>query len=82
MSYDRRSDMDRRAHLHYEGVDEDAAWIAGEVIRHGRSTGWVEEASERAQAAEIEGILARYNIGYVGNGVWAHHAGGTRSFRT
>lgn len=62
-------------------MDEDAAWIATEVIRKGKSHGWVEEPGEEATATGIEAILARFNIGYLGNGTWAHHPGGTRKFQ-
>ena len=30
--YDRRSSFERRANMHYESAEEDAAYIAGEVI--------------------------------------------------
>lgn len=79
--YDRRSTMDRRAGLRYDGPVEDAAWIASEVIRRGKSVGWVEEEAQRPIAAEIEGILSKFNIGYAGGGVWAHKAGGSRFFQ-
>lgn len=78
--YDRRSSFERRANMHYDGV-EDAAWIASDVIRKGKSHGWVEIDTEREIAAQIEEILSIYNIGYTGRGVWAHHAGGTRFFQ-
>jgi hypothetical protein len=78
--YDRRSSFERRANLHYDSAEEDAAWIASEVIRKGKSHGWVEEPGEKAVAAEIEKILAKYNIGYTGEGTWTHHTGGTRNF--
>ena len=81
MLYDRRSSFERKAHLHYEGAVEDAAFIANEVIRKGRSHGWVEDDASLPVAAEIEATLARYNIGYVDTGVWAHHVGGTKRFR-
>ena len=81
MPYDRRPLVaGHKGHLHYEGASEDAAWIAGEVIRKGRSTGWIEEDSERETATQIESLLAKFNIGYAGNGVWVHHPGGTRVF--
>ncbi len=79
--YDYRVSFERRAHLHYEGDPrDDAAWILGEVVRKGRSRGWVEEPSEREISAEIERILARFNVGYIGKGVWSHVTGGSRFF--
>jgi len=81
MSYDRRSSFERRANLHYDGASEDAAFIASEVVRKGRSRGWSEDPAEIPTAAEIEEILAKYNIGYIETGVWGHRPGGTRRFR-
>ncbi len=81
MSYDRRSSFERRANLHYEGAADDAAWIANEVIRKGKSHGWVEEPGELPVASEIEAMLAPFNIGYVAGGTWAHHPGGTKHFK-
>jgi hypothetical protein len=79
--YNRQSSFERRANLHYEGAQEDAAWIASEVVRKGKSHGWEEDEAERPIAAEIETILAAFNIGYVAKGTWAHHPGGTRRFK-
>jgi hypothetical protein len=79
--YDRRSSFERRANLHYDGALEDAAFIASEVVRKGRSRGWVEDPAELPVAAEIETILARFNIGYIEAGVWAHKPGGSHRFR-
>lgn len=81
VTYDRRSSFERRANLHYDGAVEDAAWIASEVVLKGKSHGWVEDPAQLAVAAEIESSLALYNIGYVANGTWAHHPGGTRHFK-
>jgi len=81
VSYDRRSSFERKANLHYDGAVEDAAYIASEVLRKGRSRGWVEDPAELPVAAEIEGILSRYNIGYLESGVWGHRPGGSHHFR-
>jgi hypothetical protein len=81
MSYDRRSAFERRANLHYDAVVDDAAWIAGEVVRKGKSHGWTEDPAEQQIAMGIEEQLTAYNIGYVGKGTWAHHPGGTRHFK-
>lgn len=81
MSYD-RSAFERRANLHYESAEEDAAYIAGEVIRKGRSVGWLNEEEEKPVAAAIEKILAQYNIGLINPsaGVWGWRQGGTKFF--
>lgn len=80
MSYDRRASFERRANLHYESVQEDAAYIASEVIRRGRSPGWASVPDEQSLAAEIEKILADYNIGLVSPGTWGWRQGGSRAF--
>jgi hypothetical protein len=66
--------------LHYESAQEDAAYIASEVIRKGRSSGWALEEAEVAIAVEIEKILADYNIGIVHPGVWGWRQGGSKTF--
>lgn len=80
MAYDRRSSFERRANLHYESVEEDAAYIAGEVIRKGRSPGWAHLPEEQELASKIEIMLAAYNIGLVSTGTWGYRSGGTRIF--
>lgn len=82
MSYDRSSSFERRANLHYESAEEDAAYIAGEVIRKGQSAGWVNEEDSKQVAAEIERILAQFNIGLTNptTGTWGRRQGGTRFF--
>lgn len=74
--------FERRAHLHYESAEEDAAYIASEVVRKGRSAGWVVTEEERGIASKIEQILAQYNIGLTNPtaGVWSWRQGGTRFF--
>lgn len=81
MMYDRRSSFERRANLHYEDIEEDAAYIASEVIRRGRSPGWAVEPEEQDIAAAIEELLSDYNIGLVGPGTWARKMGGSHVFK-
>ena len=66
--------------LYYESAQEDAAYIAGEVIRKGRSAGWVTDEAELGVATEIEQILVDYNIGIVHPGVWGWRQGGSKTF--
>jgi len=80
VSYDFRLAFEKRGNFHYESAEEDAAYIASEVIRKGKSHGWSVDPSESEIAGEIERILARYNIGLVAPGTWGHHPGGTRVF--
>lgn len=55
---------------------EDAAEIAAEVVRRGKSTGW---AGDTKVVAALETALAPFNIGYTDDlhGTWAHVDGGT-----
>ena len=67
-------------------VDElDAAFIAQQVITHGKSVGWAmpTDAMQAHLARNIEQELAKYNIGFVDpvKGVWAHKPGGTHVLR-
>ncbi len=67
--------------LHYESAQDDAAYIASEVIRKGRSAGWVVDEADLKIAVEIEKILVDYNIGIVHPGVWGWRQGGSTTFR-
>lgn len=83
MTYQRNAGFQVRANLHFESIEEDAAYIAQEVVQRGRSAGWlVDVEEERPIAAEVEAILAKYNIGLVNPhaGVWGFKQGGTRYF--
>jgi hypothetical protein len=80
MTYRREAGTTRTANLHYESAEEDAAYIASEVIRKTRSAGWVVADEELRVAAEIEGILAPFNIGIIHPGVWGWRQGGSKTF--
>lgn len=80
VTYSREASTVRTAHLHYESAEEDAAYIASEVIRKTHSAGWVVTDEELPVAAEIEGILAAFNIGVTHPGVWGWRQGGSKTF--
>ena len=80
MTYRREAGTTRTANLHYESDLEDAAYIANEVVRKGRSAGWVATEDELRVAAEIERILAPFNIGITHPGVWGWRQGGSKTF--
>jgi len=81
MTYDRRAAFDVTGHFHYESPEEDAGYIASEVIRYGKSRGWSTDPSEQEVARQIAKILSKYNIGLIDPhaGVWGHRPGGTHS---
>ena len=81
LSYDRRA-FEVRANLHYESAEEDAAYIANQVVLMGKSRGWSSDPDEALIASRIETILAPFNIGLVEphTGTWGHHPGGTKFF--
>lgn len=88
--YDRTTyDYDRTAsqkeagwNRNYQNAKADALAIATEVISTRYSAIWVAPAEDQMRiAAEVEQILAKFNIGYEGAGRWAHKVGGSKTFK-
>jgi hypothetical protein len=82
-SYDRRRVTGAFPNTYQDEMD--AAFIAGQVVQYGRSSGWgtPSDAMQIHLGQQIERELAKFNIGLVDpvKGIWGHKPGGSHALQ-